>query len=117
MKRPNFISLAARFNALSIILVVLTAIAVATSVIQRQSVISSAELRNQGREKALMIAQLSEYAVLTENQESLKRIMNGVADEETSYAALLRPDGTVLREMLYNSDLNPTPAWSASPPS
>ena len=113
MKRPNFISLAARFNALSIILVVLTAIAVATSVIQRQRVISGAELRNQGREKALMIAQLSEYAVLTEDQEGLKRIMNGVADEETSYAALLRPDGTVLREMLYNSDLNPTPAWSA----
>ena len=73
------IGLRNKLNVLSIGLVILTATGIAGFVVYREITTRSQDLLNTGLTTAAMMAQSSEYAVYTENQDSLRRI---VASEE-----------------------------------
>ena len=66
--------LRSKLTFLSIGLVVLTATGIAAFVVHREITIRYQDLVDTGRTTAAMIAQNSEYAVYTENRESLRRI-------------------------------------------
>ena len=70
----NGIGLRNKLNLLSIGLVVLTAIGIATFVVHREITTRYQDLVNTGLTTAAMIAQNSEYAVYTENQDAVRCI-------------------------------------------
>ena len=92
------LGLSAKFNLLSILLVVCTAISVVSFQIEREWTRHITTMLANGSQKSEMIAQFSEYAVYTEDEESLANIMAGGVDIDTTYLGLLRNDKTVLAE-------------------
>ncbi|HUM41015.1 MAG TPA: hypothetical protein PKJ04_14830, partial [Nitrospira sp.] len=79
-----------KLTLLSIGLVVLTAIGIATFVVHREITTRYQDLVNTGLATAAMIAQNSEYAVYTENQEAVRRVVGGLqALPDIAYAAVL----------------------------
>ncbi len=84
---------------LSIGLVVMTALGIAAFVVHREITTRSQDLVNTGLSTAAMIAQNSEYAVYTENQDALRRVIAGLrALPDIAYVSLLGKDRHVLLE-------------------
>lgn len=95
-----------KLNLLSIGLVILTAAGIATFVVHREITTRSQDLLTTGTTTATMIAQSSEFAVYTENQDSLKRIISGLqASPDIAYVAVLSKHGDVLLEQTFGADL------------
>lgn len=92
------LQLTAKFNLLSITLVLLTAIAVAGYGIKREKDNLLSSLVEQGRIETQLIAKYSEYALYSEDKNTLNNILQAADIKNTSYLALLRPDKTVLAE-------------------
>ena len=92
------LSLTMKFNLLSITLVLLTAIAVAGYGLKREKDDLLAALVEQGKIETQLIAKISEYALYSEDKDSLKTILQAVHVQNTTYLGLLRPDKSVLSE-------------------
>ena len=95
MRKKKGISLAVKFNILSVLLVVLTAFSIAFFEIKQKQKDGLASLIHQGIEKSSLIADLSEYAIFSEDIVSVENIITH-QDPQTSYIALLRSDMSVL---------------------
>lgn len=98
MKLSKSFSLTAKFNLLSFMLVLLTAITVSTIQLNRDRESRLKGLLNHGSEVSNVIANLSEYALFTADQESLKTILNSVKNNETTYLGLLDSNKKIVAE-------------------
>ncbi len=98
MNSSKGFGLTAKFNLLSFLLVLLTAAAISIFEFDRDRDSRLQSLIDHGSEVSEIIANLSEYALFTEDTETLNTILNSVNDEETSYLGLLNPDKRVLAE-------------------
>lgn len=110
------IGLRSKLNLLSIGLVVLTATGIAAFVVHREITTRYQDLVHTGLTTAAMIAQNSEYAVYTENQDSLRRIVGGLqALPDIAYVAVLGKQNQVLLEKLLGTGVSvPTTLRSRS---
>ena len=108
MNNKKEYSLTRKFNLLSIILVLLTGASITSFEVWQRRVDGLEALLQQGIEKIQLIANFSEYAVFSEDQESLQHAIQG-EDEQKVYVALLRADKTVLIEKRYSENFNPEP--------
>ena len=91
------LSLRNKLNFLSISLVVVTAIGIAAFVVHREITARYQDLTNTGLSTATMIAHNSEYAVYTENQDALRRVIDGLhALPDIAYVAVLGKERQVL---------------------
>lgn len=106
MSPKKELSLARKFNLLSILLVLATGLSITAFEMRQERVEGLESLLKQGTEIVKMIANFSEYAIFAEDHESLQRAMQG-QDEETVYLALLRGDKTVLIEKYYGASFGP----------
>ena len=100
MSQKKEMSLARKFNMLSILLVLSTGLSITAFEVWQRRVDGLEALLNQGAGKIMQIADFSEYAVFSEDQESLQSVIQK-NDEETVYLSLLRSDKTVLIEKRY----------------
>ena len=95
-----------KLNLLSIGLVVLTAIGIATFVVHREITTRYQDLVNTGLTIAAMIAQNSEYAVYTENQDAVRRVVGGLQTlPDIAYAAVLGKDRQPLLEETWGAKI------------
>ncbi len=95
-----------KLNLLSIGLVVLTAIGIATFVVHREITTRYQDLVNTGLTTAAMIAQNSEYAVYTENQDAVRRVVGGLQTlPDIAYAAVLGKDRQPLLEETWGAKI------------
>ena len=100
------IGLRDKLNLLSIGLVVLTAIGIATFVVHREITTRYHDLVNTGLTTAAMIAQNSEYAVYTENQDAVRRAVGGLhALPDIAYAAVLGKERQPLLEETWGANI------------
>ncbi len=98
MKRTG-LGLRDKLYILSIGLVVLTALGIATFVVHREITTRYQDLVNTGLSTAAMIAQNSEYGVYTENQDAVRRVVAGLqALPDVAYVAVLGKGQQVLLE-------------------
>ena len=105
MTRKRF-GLRDKLNLLSIGLIVLTAIGIATFVVHREITTRYQDLVNTGLATAAMIAQNSEYAVYTENQDAVRRVAGGLqALPDIAYAAVLGKEGQALLEETWGAKI------------
>ena len=105
MARKRF-GLRDKLNLLSIGLVVLTAIGIATFVVHREITTRHQDLVNTGLTTAAMIAQNSEYAVYTENQDAVRRVIGGLqALPDIAYAAVLGKERQALLEETWGAKI------------
>ena len=113
------IGLRTKLNVLSIGLVILTATGIAGFVVYREITTRSQDLLNTGLTTAAMIAQNSEYAVYTENQDSLRRIVAGLrASPDIAYIAVLGKQNNILLEQAFGPPMAvPTALRSRRPAS
>ena len=95
-----------KLTLLSIGLVVLTAIGIATFVVHREITTRYQDLVNTGLATAAMIAQNSEYAVYMENQEAVRRVVGGLqALPDIAYAAVLGKQQQTLFEETWGAKI------------
>ena len=100
------IGLRDKLNLLSIGLVVLTAIGIATFVVHREITTRYHDLVNTGLTTAAMIAQNSEYAVYTENQDAVRRAVGGLhALPDIAYAAVLGKERLPILEETWGANI------------
>ena len=105
-------------NLLTIGLVMVT-VGIAGSVIQRETAVRHQDLVDRGRTLAAMMAQSSEYAVYTENQEALRRTVAGLhSTPEVAYVAILSRTNQPLLEQSFAAlaSVSPLQLYSASVP-
>lgn len=97
-------------HLLTIGLIALT-VSIAGFLIHREVTTRYQDLVNRGLTIAGMVAQSSEYAVYTENQEALRRNVAGLqATPEIAYVAILNPTKHVLLEQTFSTSVSvPTP--------
>jgi len=106
MSHKKELSLTRKFNILSILLVLMTGLSITAFEVYQKHVDGLQTLLTQGKEISTLIAKFSEYAVFSEDQESLQ-LATEAQDDETVYLALLRGDKTVLIEKQYIPHLKP----------
>lgn len=98
MKISKGMGLTTKFNMLSIMLVVFTALAVSFYEVRREQNNKLDALISHGKEISGIIAKFSEYALFTEDEDTLKSIINSIDNERVSYISLLRINKTILTE-------------------
>ena len=99
-------------NLLTIGLVVLT-VSIAGFVIHRESTARHQDLVNRGLTLAAMVAQGSEYAVYTENQDTLRRSIAGLnSTPEIAYVAIMNKTKQVLLEQAFAASVSVPTALS-----
>ncbi len=113
------IGLRNKLNLLSIGLIILTATGIGAFVVHREITTRYQDLLNTGLTTAAMIAQNSEYAVYTENQDSLRRMVQGLqALPDIAYVAILDQHSQALLEEAWGRPLTlPTALRSRLPAS
>jgi signal transduction histidine kinase len=95
MKRQ---SLAAKFFLLVSVFILLTAIAVTGFVTRQKKLEGYDKLMSNGVSTANFIAQLSEYGVFSEDEETLQQIIHRIKDQEVRYVGILRLDRSIITE-------------------
>src|SRR5438094_10048326 len=99
MMRDKSLSLIAKFNTLSISLVLLTAASIGAFVLYDERHNSYTSLVEKGGETAAMMAQYSEYALYTENQEALRQVVESIdSHDDIVYAAIFNKHHQILVE-------------------
>ncbi len=102
--KPKF-PIATKFNLLTMALVLMTAIAIASLVIKQQRDDRYQALLHHGIDVSKLVAEISEYGIYTEDREALLRIIQGAGDEETVYLAFMGRDGKVIQEKQFDPSL------------
>jgi HAMP domain-containing protein len=77
--KPVKLSISAKFNLLSVSLIVATALAIAAFVARYEQRASYEQLVNQGFGVAAMVAENSEYGLYTRSEEELRRLVDSVS--------------------------------------
>jgi signal transduction histidine kinase/DNA-binding response OmpR family regulator len=97
--------IAAKFNLLAVLLVVLTAAAIATFVIRYETRSTYQQLENLGRAIAIMVAQNSEYGIYTSSEDELRKLVESVAVyKDVAYIRITDADhATIIRKRFTNS--------------
>jgi methyl-accepting chemotaxis protein len=91
------LTLAAKFNILTIALILGTSLGITLFVVRQQVTHNYAELVNRGVSIATMVSQSSEYTLYTEDQKSLGQLVDGIsADENVAYVSILNAGNRVL---------------------
>ncbi len=89
--------LVARFNALTIALVITSTVAISAFLLNREMETKRSNLLQHGATVAAMVAQHSEYGVYTENREALLQLLDGLsADPDIAYVLVLDSELRVL---------------------
>ena len=110
------IGLITKFNLLAITLILLTAMGIAFVQIHREKTASYETLLHRGRLTVAMIAQNSEYAIYTENQASLRRIVDSVrVDSDIAYVAVLNKEKNILLLEIADSTIQIPPFPEETP--
>jgi EAL domain-containing protein (putative c-di-GMP-specific phosphodiesterase class I) len=92
VSKPKF-PIATKFNLLTMALVLMTAVVIASLVIQQQRDDRYQALLHHGIDVSKLVAEISEYGIYTEDRETLRRIIQGARDEEIVYLAFMRGEG------------------------
>ena len=111
----NHFGLTAKFNILSILLVLFTATAITAYEIKRGEENDLAALIEHGMEVSELLVNFSEYALFSEDDDNIKLILNSVNDAETSYLALLRKDKSIVSGRWLTSPFDITGDWHTNP--
>ena len=101
---PN-LRIATRLKLLTMVLVMMTALAIASLVIQQQRDDRYQALLNHGIDVSTLVAKISEYGIYTEDHEALRRVAQGVRDEEIVYIAFIGRDQQIIQETLFDPSL------------
>jgi len=97
MARKKSMGLITKFNFLTITLILLTSLGIAAFEIHHKKAEMYGELLHRGRITAAMLAQNSEYAIYTENQEALQKIVDSLqVDTDIAYVAVLNSQKQIL---------------------
>ena len=112
-RRTKF-RIATKFNLLTMALVLLTAMAIASLVIQQQRNDRYKALLHHGMDVSQLVAEISEYGIYTEDQEALGRIANGARDDEIVYLGFMSRERDIIQEERFDPSLV-LPAASAVP--
>ncbi len=90
-------SLAARFNMMTILMILVTSVGITLFVIKQETVSSYDELINRGTSVALIISKNSDYSIYTEDQKSLQQLADStLTDINVAYVAILNAERRVL---------------------
>ncbi|UCB56075.1 MAG: EAL domain-containing protein [Thiotrichales bacterium] len=116
MKRNKGFSLAAKFNILCIVLVMLTAVTLSVYEIKRVWDNNIESLLSDGVQTATSLAAIGRFAVQTEQPAAVDSIINSANDAAMTYLGLLRSDMTVLAEKWHASIQDPFPNWYTTEP-
>jgi len=115
VSKPKF-PIATKFNLLTMALVLMTAVVIASLVIQQQRDDRYQALLHHGIDVSKLVAEISEYGIYTEDRETLRRIIQGARDEEIVYLAFMRGDGKVIQEEQFDPTLALPAASAVSAP-
>jgi signal transduction histidine kinase/DNA-binding response OmpR family regulator len=104
------IGLITKFNLLTISLILLTAMGIAFVQVQREKTASYETLLHRARLTVGMVAQNSEYAIYTEDNTSLQKIVDSLSvDPDIAYVAILNKDKQVLIDKVASSSIDIPP--------
>ncbi|MBA6391573.1 response regulator [Colwellia sp. BRX10-3] len=109
--RLKKVGLTTKFNLVTNLLVALTAIVLTTSMVSIEQTTRKIELLNRGYSIAQVLAKFSEFALYSEDSESLNLVLNTLDDKAVSYLALVRKDKTVLAERWFIESTTPLLAF------
>lgn len=99
MKARHSYQIATKFSVLTVALILLTSVSIGIFVIREGQKSGQAALLHDATTTAALIAQNSEYAVYTGNQEALLRLIESIrVHEEIIYGAILDAEAQVLTE-------------------
>ena len=97
-------SLAFKFNALSIALILVTAVGICLYTVRSEMVNYYQELLNHGITIAETASQNCEYGIYTEDRDALKRAMQGLSkDADIAYVAVLDAGGRILASITFQT--------------
>jgi hypothetical protein len=101
MRSSRRLNLTAKFNILTISLILVTAVSIGAVVIYQDRASSYEELRRHGEMTAAMLARNSEYGIYAEDEQGLRQIVESLrADVDVSYVGLLNAElETLVREV------------------
>jgi diguanylate cyclase (GGDEF)-like protein len=100
-------SLAVKFNALSIALILVTAVGICLYTIRTEMASSYQELLNHGITIAETASQNCEYGIYTEDQDALHRALQGLSkDADIAYVAVLNAGGHILAKISFQRSAN-----------
>ncbi len=108
MEKNRKNGLLAKMNFLTITLVLITAMAIASFVVYQRRTDGLAALYMDGQRIARQIAAFSVYAIYSEDLESLEQAIS-CQDERTVYLSLLRHDLSILIEKQSDTNFSPEP--------
>jgi len=93
----KFQSLAARFNMVTILMILITSFGITLFVIRQEKAGSYDELVNRGTSVATIISKNSDYSIYTEDQKSLQQLADStLTDKNVAYVAILNAEKRVL---------------------
>lgn len=106
MLRRTRTGLITKFNLLTISLIVISSLGIASFLIYQNKTSTYAELLRRGVTTAAMVAQANEYAIYIEDRETLQQAIEVLAvDADIAYVALLDKDKRSLVEKAVQPDL------------
>ena len=95
-------SLVTQFNILTITLILVTAVAIGAFVIRKDATNTYQELLQHSTSVAALIAENSEYAIYTENQDALQKIVENLkTDKSVAYIVILDKEHHILVHETY----------------
>jgi two-component system, sensor histidine kinase and response regulator len=104
MKGKVRLGLVGKFNILTIMLILITSLGIGFFVIREMRGSSYQELLQHGMTVAAMLAQNSEFAIYTENEDILKQVAESVmADANLAYVVLLNKEKKVLVDKIVDA--------------
>ena len=115
MKQNKGFGLTTKFNLLSILLVLLTAITLSVYEIRREWNHRIESLLTDGEQTARSLAEFSRYAIEAGDVAAVESIVSSGSDEAMTYLGLLRPNMTALAERWHGTAQEPFPDWHRQP--
>ena len=101
------LNLEKKFSFLSIGLILITTVILLLVNVQRNSEALHRTIADQGLRESRLLANFAEFALYTEDQESVALIFNALNKKNTSYLALLKNDKSILAERIYEKGFIP----------
>jgi signal transduction histidine kinase/DNA-binding response OmpR family regulator len=101
MRSSRRLNLTAKFNLLTISLILVTAVSIGAVVIYQDRASNYAELRRHGEMTAAMLARNSEYGIYTEDEQGLRQIVESLREDvDIAYVGVLNAHlQTLVREV------------------
>ena len=100
------LSISAKFNILSVLLIVLTALAIAAFVVRYEQRASYDQLVNQATAVAAMVAGNSEYGIYTRSEDELRRLVDSVSVyKDVAYISITDLEHTPIIEKAFREGI------------